>query len=146
MHYARKNSPGENGYRQFGPNRARTKPVFSILYFHFQTRLKYKKWSNQSLPEHPIHIQCHIFNAFWWWYTYYKLMSFRDYLALDQHDRGCIWRNLTFISSIWNEWNIEYEFPNQCQNNVIKMFHSRSLLILSEFKIFIDFKWILDLY
>ena len=36
MHYARINLPGENGYRQYGQNRARTKPVFSILYFTFK--------------------------------------------------------------------------------------------------------------
>ena len=28
MHYARKNSPDENSNPHFGPNRARTKPVF----------------------------------------------------------------------------------------------------------------------
>ena len=29
-------------------------------------------------------------------YTYFTLtILFRDYLVLDQHDRGCIWRNLT---------------------------------------------------
>ena len=52
----RKNSPVENGYRHLGPNRARTKPVFHILFFHFQIRSKYWTLSNQSFSVHPIHI------------------------------------------------------------------------------------------
>ena len=40
-------------------------------------------------------------NAFWWWY---RLMYTQTKVFLgtiwDQHDRECIWRNLTFISFI----------------------------------------------
>ena len=38
MHYARKNSPGENSYNHYGQNWAGTRLVFYIFCFHFQTR------------------------------------------------------------------------------------------------------------
>ena len=56
MHYARKNSLCEDGDRPFYHNPARLKMGFHILYFHFHTRSTYLKWSNQTVPVHPLHI------------------------------------------------------------------------------------------
>ena len=33
---------------------------------------------------------------------------FRDYLAVDQHDCGCIWRNLTFTQTCKNNPNVGF--------------------------------------
>ena len=56
MYYARKNSLCDDGDRPFYHNPARLKMGLPILYFHFHTRSKYLKWSNQTVPVHPPHI------------------------------------------------------------------------------------------
>ena len=40
----------------FYHNPARLKLGFHIFYFHFHTRSKYLKWSNQTVLVHPLHI------------------------------------------------------------------------------------------
>ena len=92
MHCAINNSPGENGYRHFEQNRTRTKPLFHILYFQFQTRSKYLECSNQSFPVHPIHIYNQFKpNVIFSMHSsdgihsfLHKQSFFRDYLALRQ--------------------------------------------------------------
>ena len=53
MHYVRKNSSGENGYRHFRRNRALTKLVFHILYFQQGQNTKMIK----SIIASPSYIQ-----------------------------------------------------------------------------------------
>ena len=104
MHYARKNSPRENCYLHFGQN-VWDKTGFSHPHFHFQTKSKYQVLSNQSFPVHPIHMYNEFkFNVIYSMHSSEGIHSFcrkqrflRDYLTVDQHNRGCIWPNLTFI-------------------------------------------------
>ena len=103
MHYARMNSPGEKGYRHLGPNRARTKPVFSVLYFHFQI-LKNDQINDCQCILYTftmiLNSMSYIQYILVMVYTniYANKGFVRDYLAVNQHVSGCIWRNLTATS------------------------------------------------
>ena len=104
MHYARKNSPGENGYRHFGPKRARTKSVLAFSTFTF-------KQGQNTKSDQVNHFQCILYSftmnlnsmlyiqyilVMVYTHLYANKVFFSDYFGLDQHVSGCIWRSLTF--------------------------------------------------
>ena len=103
MYYARHKSSGENGYHHLRPIRTLTKQIFRILYFHFQTRSNYLKWSNQSFPVDPLHIDNESkLNIIYAMHSGDGIHSFQrkqcifgDYLGVDLHNNRYSWRNLT---------------------------------------------------